>query len=84
MTITLHLKWTYRQQWHTKRHAIFHGTAISHTCLMAFGYAPQGSGGMYCNQTPFPPLEGWGLDTRLPLPLPPDQNDHAYFPAMMT
>ena len=31
---------------------------------MAFGYAPQGSGGMsYCNQTPFPPREGWGLGT---------------------
>ena len=33
---------------------------------MAFGYTPQGSGGMsYCNQTPFPPREGWGLGTRL-------------------
>ena len=62
-----------------KRHAIFHGTTISHSshsaiipraCLMAFGYAPQGSGGMsYCNQTPFPPREGWGLGTRLGLVL---------------
>ena len=33
---------------------------------MAFGYTPQGSSGMsYCNQTPFPPHEGWGLGTRL-------------------
>ena len=33
---------------------------------MAFGYASQGSGGMsYCNQTPFPPREGWGLGARL-------------------
>ena len=63
-----------------KRRAIFHGTAISHNasiprdCLkfmtMAFGYTPQGSSGMsYCNQTPFPPREGWGLGTRLVLAL---------------
>ena len=41
------------------------------TCLLkiydvSFGYAPQGSSGMsYCNQTPFPLREGWGLGTRL-------------------
>ena len=63
----------------TKRRAIFHGKTISHSShyaiiprarlqfmTMAFGYAPQGSSGMsYCNQTPFPPREGWGLGTRL-------------------
>ena len=62
-----------------KKRAIFHGTTISHSShyaiiprarlqfvTMAFGYAPQGSSGMsYCNQTPFPPREGWGLGTRL-------------------
>ena len=33
---------------------------------MAFGYAPQGLSRMsYCNQTPFPPREVWGLGTRL-------------------
>ena len=40
------------------------------TCLltMAFGYTPQGSSRMsYCNQTPFPPREGWGLGTGLAL-----------------
>ena len=63
----------------TKRRAIFHSKTISHSSHygiiprarlqfmpMAFGYAPQGSSGMsYCNQTPFPPREGWGLGTRL-------------------
>ena len=59
--------------------AIFHDTAISYSshyaiipraCLkfmtMAFGYVPQGFSGMsYCNQTPFPPREVWGLGMRL-------------------
>ena len=63
----------------TKRRAIIHGTTISHSLhyaiipcarlqfmTMAFGYTRQGSSGMsYCNQTPFPPHEGWGLGTRL-------------------
>ena len=50
---------------HSSHYAIF---PCAHPQFMttAFGYAPQGSSGMsYCNQTPFPPCEGWGLGTRL-------------------
>ena len=32
---------------------------------MPDGYVTGSSGMSYCNQTPFPPCEGWGLGTRL-------------------
>ena len=32
---------------------------------MPDGYVTGSSGMSYCNQTPFPPREGWGLGTRL-------------------
>ena len=32
---------------------------------MPDGYVIGSSGMSYCNQTPFPPREGWGLGTRL-------------------